>query len=349
MAIYVKLISTGNNLVLKKQLRSDTVAGYVKAINTLRELRGLPKAIDLASKRCTAAVLYRNIKAEEDIARRRQPLTDETVTIILTKAKSSHRDSLEALAGDIIKVASQVGPRAAEIVQKKADTYDVHTYPSGKKVIKAMTTDNFKFFTARGRQVKATSNNVERKTVRKMKQKWPIQKNRRNNEELSYSVNEENPDMCVVQGVLGMIDRAARLKQDPSLPFAVYKNKRGDMKYLTATKLTEYFRKCTKEAHPEMSEQDVKLYSCHSMRVWACMLLHQMGKSGDYIRVRLRWLSEAYRVYLRDSEESANQHNDALASKGQKIRHMLNEQLLPDEVYHAVSEDEDMGDYVDIE
>ena len=342
------MISIGNNLVSKKQLRSDTVAGYIKAINTLRELRGLGKAIDIGSRKCSSAILYRNIKAEEDIARRRQPLTDETVTVITKKAKESHRDSLEALVGDIIRVASQIGPRAAEIVQKTSSNYDVHTYPSGKKVIKAMTSSNFRFLTAKGRLIKATSVK-NRKLVRKMKQTWPIQKNRRNNEELTYLTNDENPDLCVINGALGMIDRAARLEQDPNLPFAVYENTQGNMTYLTTKKLTDYIRNCTKQAHPDMPEQELQLYSCHSMRVWACMLLHQMGKSGDYIRVRLRWLSEAYRVYLRDSEVSAKQHNEALSGTGNKIRHMLNNQILPEEVHYVVDEDEDMGDYVDLD
>lgn len=348
LAIYIKKISTGDNLVSKKQQRSDTVAGYINAINVLRELRGMEKPINLGSKTCRAAILYRNIKAEEDIARRRQPLSNETITVVLREAKNSHQDSLEALVGDIIRVASQVGPRAAEIVQKTASKHEVHTYPSGKKVTKAMTTENFKFLDARGRIIKNTSTR-NRKAILKMKQKWPIQKNRRNNEELSYTINKENPDMCVITGVLGMIDRAARLEQEPNLPFAVYSDKSGNRKYLTAGKLTEHIRKCVKKAHPDMSDEEIKLFSCHSLRVWACMLLHQMGKSGDYIRVRLRWLSEAYRIYLRDSDESAKQHNEALSKNGQEIRHMLNPQILPEQVHHEVTEDENMGEYIDLD
>jgi hypothetical protein len=133
------------------------------------------------------------------------------------------------------------------------------------------------------------------------------------------------------------------------MPLWVYTDRVGNMKYLTANELTQYIRKCTALAHPDMTNEELTYFSCHSFRVWACILLHQQGKSRDYIRVRLWWLSEAYHVYLRDTEESAKQHNKALTKDGEEISFHLHEALLLDDDLNYVSEDEEMGDYEDIE
>ena len=91
-----------------------------------------------------------------------------------------------------------------------------------------------------------------------------------------------------------------------------------------------------------MTNDDLSFYSCHSLRVWACVILHQAGKSPDYIKKHLRWLSEAYRVYLRDTDTAAAQHLDALGD------YMLNENILPTDVTYKAEQDDDMGDYIDI-
>jgi hypothetical protein len=61
----------------------------------------------------------------------------------------SHKLSKEALVKDICIVAHQIGPRAAEYAQKTQTKADVHTYPSGKEVIKALCADRIKFYDKR--------------------------------------------------------------------------------------------------------------------------------------------------------------------------------------------------------
>ena len=48
------------------------------------------------------------------------------------------------------------------------------------------------------------------------------------------------------------------------------------------------------------------------LRVYACVLLHEAGKDGPYIKLRLRWLSNCFEVYLRNTDKIRAQHNDAL-------------------------------------
>ena len=63
---------------------------------------------------------------------------------------------------------------------------------------------------------------------------------------------------------------------------------------------------------PNISDEELKLISTHSIRVYACVLLSEAGKDGPYIKLRLRWLSNCFEIYLRNTNIIADQHNEAL-------------------------------------
>jgi len=136
------------------------------------------------------------------------------------------------------------------------------------------------------------------------------------------------------------------LGQSDDLPMCVYSDKKK-MKYLTRENLSKAVKLAAKRALPHLTEEELKRFSCHSFRVWAAVLLSEQGKEGDYVKIRLRWVSEAYRVYLRNTKQSAVNHNDALEFDTEEINfEMLN---LPDIVsYNADELDEyEVGEYAD--
>ena len=63
---------------------------------------------------------------------------------------------------------------------------------------------------------------------------------------------------------------------------------------------------------PNITDEELSLYSCHSIRVTACVLLHEAGKDGTYIKLRLRWKSECFQIYLRNTATIRAQHTEAL-------------------------------------
>jgi hypothetical protein len=118
------------------------------------------------------------------------------------------------------------------------------------------------------------------------------------------------------------------------------------MKYLTANVLTKMIRDATKKSHPHMKKELLHKHSCHSLRVWACVLLHEAGKDGDYIMVRLHWLSEAYHVYLRDTALTAQFHTKALQTNTDELNRALADlQLMP--LQEQIEEELEMSDYID--
>ncbi len=104
-----------------------------------------------------------------------------------------------------------------------------------------------------------------------------------------------------------------------------------------------------KKVHPDWTKEEINKLSCHSFRVWACVLLSEAGASPDFIKNRLRWLGDSYRLYLRDTLAMNEQHRERLEKEARAVLVLLgenfDENLLPD----VVPEDTDMGEYHDLE
>jgi hypothetical protein len=90
---------------------------------------------------------------------------------------------------------------------------------------------------------------------------------------------------------------------------------------------------------------NLKKYSAHSFCVWACVLLDEVGKSPEYIKKRLCWLGDSFRIYLRDTTIIHSQHLDALQASSQEVMDLI--ATLPDEVI-AMCTMTDGSDYLDM-
>ncbi len=59
------------------------------------------------------------------------------------------------------------------------------------------------------------------------------------------------------------------------------------------------------------------------MRVWACVLLDEAGKPPDYIKKRLNWLGDFFRMYLRDTLAIQLQHVNALREALREVMYLI--------------------------
>ena len=62
-----------------------------------------------------------------------------------------------------------------------------------------------------------------------------------------------------------------------------------------------------------MSNKDLVKFLAHMIHVTATVLLQAAGKPKLFIQTCLRWESDAYKVYLRDTDILARQHNKLAA------------------------------------
>ena len=63
-----------------------------------------------------------------------------------------------------------------------------------------------------------------------------------------------------------------------------------------------------------VTAEELQQYTPHPIRIFACALLHDNNHSGVFIKDRLRWRSDPYMDYLRNTPRLARQHAASLAS-----------------------------------
>ena len=313
----------GLNCRNKALVRSDTVKGYAAAVNTLFTLRAFPPPANFDDPFNMSAILICNLAREENIARQRSPLDNAIFARMQqTSANNPSRDSVDSVLFNAVALGRITGFRLGEFAQTKQSVIDYHTYPSGKKVVKAMTSNDFEFFDSRGSRL-TNFDESDFEAVSSMKITWRIQKNRQNGQSLKIAADKSNPSICPVRNAMQLVERARRYNRPSDLPLCFYKNKDGKTLYLTGSKIAELFRKAAKAAYPEMLPDDVSKYSAHSIQVWACVLLDEAGKSPDFIKKRLRWMGDSFRMYLRDTPIINQQHRDALQSASTEAMEMI--------------------------
>jgi hypothetical protein len=222
----------------------------------------LPLPIDFKDRKDKVSILISNLKAE-DIANQRSPLSPQMVAEFIRKGKAADHLSFKALATDVIMSGGQQGYRASETTTKKKTKPDYFKYPGSKRrVVKAMCVDWWTTYDNKNDVIE--DGLLDKASVEKMKLRWKIQKNRRNNEPVTRTQNKTDPDFCTVDRTLSMMDRARQLGQPDHLPLCVYKDEKGQMKYLTLADLTSYIREVARAVHPNMPKSEWMKFSCHS-------------------------------------------------------------------------------------
>jgi hypothetical protein len=241
-----------------------------------------------------------------------------------------------------------IGPCVSKYAQTSAKKVDYHTYPSGNKVIKAFSADDFVFFDEAGNTLELCDNSCLDQ-AHKVKITWRIQKNRQNGQAITISAKKTCHKICPVRAAGRMVLRARRLGQPNSMPVACYsyKNKRV---YLTGKRIAILFREAVKAIHPKTSKANLSRYSAHSLRVWACVLLDEAGMSPEFIMAHLRWMGNSFRMYLRDTGIIQDKHRDILRAASQEVIDLIAGSSVntPNPAgMSTVETDNTMGNYID--
>ncbi len=163
--------------------------------------------------------------------------------------------------------------------------------------------------------------------------------------------------MPCVRGALRMVRRASRLGQPDNMPVACYRTKKAPLLYITGIRIATLLRKAVKKVRPSTSANDLKKYSAHSLRVWACVLLDKVGMSPSFIQKCLPWLGDLFKMYLRDTKAIQDKHLAALQSASSNIMALIG--TPPDDIVRLTAtmnnlnipndivKDDQMGAYID--
>ena len=147
--------------------------------------------------------------------------------------------------------------------------------------------------------------------------RYKKQKNDRNFEKIPYYKDLDNPKFCPVTAIFRIVQRSQRLAVPDEEPLGVFKATQGRYKnhrcFITNDHVAVFLRKVASTVFKlKPKDEALKRWTTHSIRVTACNLLHRQGFSGSYIQTRLRWTSDAFLMYLRNTLYTAAQHTKVL-------------------------------------
>jgi hypothetical protein len=138
---------------------------------------------------------------------------------------------------------------------------------------------------------------------KKLKITFRIQKKCENRQSITLAADDKIHHICPVRTAYQIYPRAKRLGQSDDQPIGVFVNHQGIVRYLTANNIAEVLQSVAKTCHPDLTRDKIMCFSSHSISVWAVILLDEAGMSPDFIKSRLRWMGDSYRLYLRDTKQ----------------------------------------------
>ncbi len=135
--------------------------------------------------------------------------------------------------------------------------------------------------------------------------------------------------------------RARHLAQLDNMPVACYQTKKAPLLFITGSRIATPFCKAVEKVQPSTSDDDLKKYSAHSLRVWACVLLDEASMFPSFIQKRLHWLCDLFKMYLRDMKAIQNKHLATLQSASSDVMALI--RTHPDNVVHLTATMSDLN------
>jgi hypothetical protein len=320
MALYAVHLATGNSLYCKS-IKATSITGYLRDVAKFLS-RFSP--VDPRYRSATDRTLAPCIKAVTDEVQRWEKVPDrrEPFTIEMWKYLSSLRDS-SPIDGIIDCITDWSGCglyggfRKTEWAQDDAHgalenpQLDIHGVPKafGLADIVWKTTHNIRLSLA---DALADEDSVGRALLT-----FKAQKNGENGASRLFTRNDSYPDMCFIRCLLRIVKRFIRLVgADSDKPLCVCRDALGKIRYITSHDINYVFRRAAAAVYnldPIADAKSLTLWSSHSLRVGACVILHAMGFTDVQIMWLLRWRSNAFMTYLRNVAVLSHRQNLAFS------------------------------------
>jgi len=178
------------------------------------------------------------------------------------------------------------------------------------------------FFGRDGRRLQQSKRQILREAdVHFVSFTWRTQKNG-NNGETKKLARAKLPHLCAPRMALRIRNRAMLADMPPDHPLGVFVEHASTtprLRCVTANDIDTCLRASAMrvfDLNPKNKEDKELLtkWSSHSTRVGACVALHLAGADKTMLMFRLRWMSDAHMVYLRDIQQLSQVHVEKIAS-----------------------------------
>ena len=316
MALYALHLAQGNT-VLSITIKSGTMEGYLRAAATLStNARLMDPRLNIYGKTADPIKkVLREQKRWEDMPHRRNPVTTPMILHMCAVAKNADQDSAQAAIYDWNVLGRVYGFRCSEWAQNDEDRKHFPKLNIDGTPI-AFIFGDFTFFGPNESHLDQPFNrDLRTQDVETATCTWRYQKNGDNGQSIPMTRDHKNPDLCPVLAALRIRARARRLNKSRHDTIAKFKSDTGKTRYITNSLISAHLQSAAKKIYNITKREILQLWSPHSIRVGACVLLDEAGKDGKFIQLRLRWRSIAFMDYLRNTLTLAKHHIQGISAE----------------------------------
>ena len=322
LSLYCLHLASGHTLFCKS-IKAKTVEKYlIDAADMIAPLCGFdPRRTESSTSKNAPPLqaIITEIKRWESVSdKRREPFTPAMLTHLghlATLERSKHKDDeLLAVLFDFFLCGLYAGFRQSEWSQDTKhhpDTPDLNKF--GQTA--AFTINDITFFAPGDRRVSlAQALSIPEIVLSATDTCWRTQKNNQNGEKKRFASNTTNPRFCYTSAFRRICQRFIRLRgnADKSTPLSVYRTATtGELRLVTANDVGQCMRYLAQAVYDIHCPKELQLFSAHSLRVGACVILHAQGFNEIQIQFILRWRSLAFMAYLRNLTALSQQQNKA--------------------------------------
>jgi hypothetical protein len=320
LALYAVHLATGNNIFCKS-IKASTITSYLRDVARFLG-RFSPvdprhrSATDNATALCIKEVTDEVIRWEK-VPNRREPFTIEMWKHLFSLRGSSPPDGIIDCITDWAACGLYGGFRKTEWAQDDSHAafanpqLDIHSVP------KAFGLADIIWKTASSVRLSLKDALAHEDTVGRVILTFKAQKNGDNGATRLFTRSHSFANMCFIRNLLRIVQRFIRLVgADSDKPLCICQDALGKLKYITSNDINYVFRRAAAAVYkldPVRDAKSLALWSSHSLRVGACVILHAMGFTDVQIMWLLRWNSNAFMTYLRNVAVLSNRQNIAFS------------------------------------
>ena len=314
---YAQSLSLGHTL-LCKNIKASTITAYIDAVSSfftshpygLKDPTARPTG---TGKTKLIAKVISEHRRWETMPNRREPVTKSMLIWIITTASLYPTSSLQAALADWAILAIHFGLRLSEFLQTQDNINRKKIQRNLDGRPQAFILTDVQFF-GQGKQLLHLDHAkvIDPTQIESFSLTWRYQKNLQNGEHKLMTRNDTNPKLCTVRAILRICHRAAFLRNHNIAPLAIYQSPNGHPAFISHKHMENIIRLAAYKTYKIKRKCDLARFSCHSLRVGACVMLHIAGFSTDSIKFELRWRSDSFRDYLRNVVSIAAAKSTAL-------------------------------------
>jgi len=295
MASYVLHLATGHTLSCST-IKSDTISLYLSAAVHHFTALGHPDPTRDPNYRRFYLIesILKEAKRCESVPDRKEPVTWDMIHWLMRRAAGQPHVSLDAAMTDWLVLGMYTGFRISEWATPNSyQSPNVFQLARDGSCLAINATDMV--------LSPPTATNLT-VTIR-----WRWQKNGQNGQRISFCATPNHPDRCRWAAAKRILLRAQLLNILPTSPLSWFLDG-STPKLIMDSHITATLREAAAGAHNITDPEALGTWTSHSIRVGACVALHEAGADGTFLKKRLRWESDTFMVYLRNTPKLALQH-----------------------------------------